>query len=149
MASIRPRDLSRFSIAEAARARVATYLYKVYASDDGLLSGIAGIDVIPVINMVEGDERRGEATAAARTALASTDRFDRVILSSMRDAAEPIVAAAKRRSVPAGVVHTTSASFSRVRLYPSHSIKVIPGATFHANRPVSTIVILDTQFVNA
>jgi hypothetical protein len=66
------------------------------ASDDGLLSGIAGIDVIPVINMVEGDERRGEATAAARTALASTDRFDRVILSSMRDAAEPIVAVVER-----------------------------------------------------
>ena len=40
MASIRPRDLSRFSIAEAARARVASYLYKVYASDDGLLGNL-------------------------------------------------------------------------------------------------------------
>ena len=40
MASIRPRNLSRFSIAEAARARVATYLYKVYASDNGLLGNL-------------------------------------------------------------------------------------------------------------
>ena len=37
MASRRPTDLSRFSIADAARARVATYLYRVYASDNGLL----------------------------------------------------------------------------------------------------------------
>ena len=40
MASIRPTDLSRFSIADAARARVATYLYRVYASDDGLLGNL-------------------------------------------------------------------------------------------------------------
>lgn len=37
MASTRPTNLSRFSVADAARARVATYLYRVYASDDGLL----------------------------------------------------------------------------------------------------------------
>ena len=40
MASIRPTNLSRFSIADAARARVATYLYKVYASDSGLLGNL-------------------------------------------------------------------------------------------------------------
>ena len=40
MASIRPTNLSRFSIADAARARVATYLYKVYASDNGLLGNL-------------------------------------------------------------------------------------------------------------
>lgn len=40
MASIRPGNLSRFSIADAARARVASYLYRVYASDDGLLGNL-------------------------------------------------------------------------------------------------------------
>jgi hypothetical protein len=40
MASIRPTKPSRFSIAEAARARAATYLYKVYASDSGLLGNL-------------------------------------------------------------------------------------------------------------
>lgn len=33
-------DIPRFSIADAARARVATYLYEVYASDDGLLGDL-------------------------------------------------------------------------------------------------------------
>ena len=33
-------DMPRFSIADAARARVATYLYQVYASDDGLLGDL-------------------------------------------------------------------------------------------------------------
>lgn len=35
-----PTDTTRFSIADAARARVATYLYRVYASDDGLLGNL-------------------------------------------------------------------------------------------------------------
>lgn len=33
-------DIPRFSIADAARARIATYLYQVYASDDGLLGDL-------------------------------------------------------------------------------------------------------------
>jgi hypothetical protein len=34
------RDIPKFSIADAARARVATYLYQVYAGDDGLLGDL-------------------------------------------------------------------------------------------------------------
>lgn len=33
-------DIPRFSLADAARARVATYLYEVYASDEGLLGDL-------------------------------------------------------------------------------------------------------------
>ena len=33
-------DIPKFSIADAARARVATYLYQVYASEDGLLGDL-------------------------------------------------------------------------------------------------------------
>ncbi len=40
MASTRPINLSRFSIAQAARAQIATYLYEVYANDSGLLSNL-------------------------------------------------------------------------------------------------------------
>jgi len=40
MTIVKRRDIARFSIAEAARARVATYLYQVYASDDGLLGDL-------------------------------------------------------------------------------------------------------------
>ena len=40
MKTIGHRDIPRFSIADAARARVATYLYQVYASEDGLLGDL-------------------------------------------------------------------------------------------------------------
>ncbi len=40
MTTVKHRDIPRFSIADAAKARVATYLYQVYASDDGLLGDL-------------------------------------------------------------------------------------------------------------
>ncbi len=40
MSTVNHRDIPKFSIAEAARARVATYLYQVYANDDGLLGDL-------------------------------------------------------------------------------------------------------------
>lgn len=40
MRTVSHSDIPRFSIADAARARIATYLYQVYASDDGLLGGL-------------------------------------------------------------------------------------------------------------
>jgi len=40
MRTVSHSDIPRFSIADAARARVATYLYQVYASDDGLLGDL-------------------------------------------------------------------------------------------------------------
>lgn len=40
MTTVKQRDIPRFSIADAARARVATYLYQAYASDDGLLGDL-------------------------------------------------------------------------------------------------------------
>ena len=40
MTTVKQRDIPRFSIADAAKARVATYLYQVYASDDGLLGDL-------------------------------------------------------------------------------------------------------------
>ena len=40
MSSANHRDIPKFSIAEAARARVATYLYQVYANEDGLLGDL-------------------------------------------------------------------------------------------------------------
>jgi len=40
MKTVSHRDIPKFSIADAARARVATYLYQAYASDDGLLGNL-------------------------------------------------------------------------------------------------------------
>lgn len=40
MRTVSHSDIPRFSIADAARARIATYLYQVYANDDGLLGDL-------------------------------------------------------------------------------------------------------------
>jgi len=40
MRTVSHSDIPRFSMADAARARIATYLYQVYASDDGLLGDL-------------------------------------------------------------------------------------------------------------
>jgi len=40
MRTISHSDIPKFSIADAARARIATYLYQVYANDDGLLGDL-------------------------------------------------------------------------------------------------------------
>jgi hypothetical protein len=49
-----------------------------------------------VINMVDDADKEGLAREAARMALAGTDRFDRVILASMRTADQPVVAVVER-----------------------------------------------------
>jgi hypothetical protein len=61
-----------------------------------LLKGSENCAVVPVINMVDDADKEGLAREAARMALAGTDRFDRVILASMRTADQPVVAVVER-----------------------------------------------------
>lgn len=72
------------------------HMGRLMGSEDGLLRGTAGMSVVPVINMVDDAARRSAAEEAARAALASTPRFDRVILARMRDADDPIVDVVER-----------------------------------------------------
>ena len=62
----------------------AEHVARLLASDEGGLRGVGEARVIPVINMVDDEERRGLATEAAEHALSATNRFDRVVLTSMR-----------------------------------------------------------------
>lgn len=56
---------------------------RLLASAEGALQGIPpGARVVPVINAVDDDARREAAEAAARAALAASDRFDRVALTA-------------------------------------------------------------------
>ena len=57
------------------------HVARLLASEEGGLHGVGQARVIPVINMVDDDERRGLATEAAERALAATERFDRVVLT--------------------------------------------------------------------
>jgi len=67
------------------------HLARLLCSDDGLLQGTSGHTVVPVINMVDDQQRLEMARAAGKLALASTDRFDRVILACMRDESNPVM----------------------------------------------------------
>jgi probable selenium-dependent hydroxylase accessory protein YqeC len=72
------------------------HVARLLVSDLGLLKGSAGRTVVPVINMVDDAEKERLAAEAARMALAETDRFDRVILASMRTTDQPVVAVVER-----------------------------------------------------
>jgi probable selenium-dependent hydroxylase accessory protein YqeC len=72
------------------------HVARLLVSDVGLLKGSAGRTVVPVINMVDDAEKERLAAEAARMALAETDRFDRVILASMRTTDQPVVAVVER-----------------------------------------------------
>jgi hypothetical protein len=65
-------------------------------SDAGLLRGSAGRTVVPVINMVDDPPGEELAREAAEIALTETDRFDRVILATMRRKDQPVVAVVER-----------------------------------------------------
>ncbi len=66
------------------------------ASEQGALKDIGDAAVVPVINAVDDMEHRMQAEQSARIALAETDRFDRVVLTSHKDRMEPLVAVIER-----------------------------------------------------
>ena len=72
------------------------HLARLITSPDGLLRGTEGRVVVPVINMVDDDERVRLGTATAEAALERTDRFDYVVLARMQSAADPVVAVIRR-----------------------------------------------------
>lgn len=68
---------------------------RLLASGDGLLKGAGDAQVVPIINMVDDEEREALARETARRALAMTDRFERVVLVRLRRA-DPVVAVIER-----------------------------------------------------
>ena len=60
------------------------HVARLLASEEGALRGVGDARVIPVLNMVDDEERIRLARQAAEHALGATDRFDRVVLTSMR-----------------------------------------------------------------
>jgi probable selenium-dependent hydroxylase accessory protein YqeC len=66
------------------------HLARLLASAEGSLQRVGAAVVVPLVNMVDDDQRLAGAREVARRALAATDRFERVILTSMI-AADPVV----------------------------------------------------------
>jgi len=72
------------------------HLARLMTSDAGLLKDAETCTVVPVINMVDDARSLQLARHAAELALARTDRFDRVILTSMHDDERPVAAVVER-----------------------------------------------------
>jgi len=72
------------------------HVARLLASPQGLLKESEGRRVVPVINMVDDEPRARLATEAARQALDLTDRFERIVLASMRRPGDPVVAVIER-----------------------------------------------------
>ena len=69
---------------------------RLLASDEGALKGTGGARVAPVINMVDNQLQEEMARAAAAAALATTSRFESVVLCCLRRPDKPIVAVVAR-----------------------------------------------------
>ena len=82
--------------AEPGEPLTPRHVGKLLASPDGLLRASQDRIVVPVINMVDDDERRRLAADAAGQALDLTERFDYVVLASLQRPGDPIVAVIRR-----------------------------------------------------
>lgn len=69
---------------------------RLITGPEGLFRGIRDITAVPVINMVDDTKSEKMAREVAEIALGSTRLFDRVILTSMRQAGDPVVAVVER-----------------------------------------------------
>ncbi len=71
------------------------HVARLLASPLGSLKNVGQAAVVPLINMVDDDKRAVLARPAAEQALTLTDRFDYVVLASMR-AEQPIIEVVRR-----------------------------------------------------
>lgn len=88
-------------VAELAGARVGAriepeHLAALLSSPLGALKDVGTALVVPVINMVDDDATRAQAYEAAERALQRTNRFERVLLTSLT-APDPVVAIVERK----------------------------------------------------
>jgi probable selenium-dependent hydroxylase accessory protein YqeC len=58
---------------------------RLFLGDRGVTSNLGSLPVVPVINMVDDDERRALARETAARVLAAGSRFDRVVLTCLKD----------------------------------------------------------------
>jgi probable selenium-dependent hydroxylase accessory protein YqeC len=66
------------------------HVARLLTSEHGALQGVGSATVVPIINMVDDEAKRGSARAAARQALAGSNRLARVVLASMT-ATDPLI----------------------------------------------------------
>lgn len=92
----RPERVAAITGLQAGEPITAEAVGRLLAAEQGALKDVGDAVVVPVINAVDDMEHRMQAEEAARVALAETDRFDRVVLTSHKDRNEPLVAVIER-----------------------------------------------------
>lgn len=73
----------------------AEHVAQLLANPQGALKGTGTATVVPLINMVDDRLRRQAAREAAEQALALSERFDHIVLASMRRS-DPLVSVVRR-----------------------------------------------------
>ncbi len=91
----RPEQLAAISGAAIGDSLQPQHVARLLAASQGALKNTGRAAVVPLINMVDDAERAELARAAAEQALALTDRFDYVVLATMR-AEQPIIDIVRR-----------------------------------------------------
>ena len=66
------------------------HVARLLTSDHGALQGVGSATVVPIINMVDDPAQREAGRETARQALASSNRFARIVLTCMT-AADPVI----------------------------------------------------------
>jgi probable selenium-dependent hydroxylase accessory protein YqeC len=82
----RPERVAAIVGASLEAAIEPKHLARLLSSAAGALKGVGTATVVPLINMVDDPALCERARAAAQLALASTTRFDRVVLAVMKEA---------------------------------------------------------------
>lgn len=80
----RPERVAAVTGVSIGQVLTPNHVAKLLAHEDGALRNVGDARVVPVINMVDDDTRAALALEAAERALEASDRFERVILASMR-----------------------------------------------------------------
>lgn len=87
----RPECLHRVCGTRDGELFTPVHLARLFTHPEGLQKGSEGARLVPVINMVDDDRRQALAAEAARIALESSARLDRVVLACMKRESEPVV----------------------------------------------------------
>lgn len=91
----RPERLAALTGAEIGKPLTPDHVAVLLSSEAGLLKDCGPAHVVPLINMVDDAQARALARAAAYEALRLSQRFEVVVLASMR-AADPVVEVVRR-----------------------------------------------------
>lgn len=87
----RPERVAKVAGAQIGQPFSPAHLARLVTGRGGLLTGTAELRAIPVINMVDDEERLGLARDAAALMLKASTRIDSVVLARMSDNRRPLV----------------------------------------------------------